>query len=292
MLVGILLMLSVFACGPAFAAGPPQQAVQPDAKVVRVAIIGGMSVTTGLWTEITRMFEADTGYKVKVVAAGPKAWLAEPMKEGKVDLLTMHSSDTTTDLIADGYAVNMRPWTKNDLVILGPASDPAKIAAMKDGAEALKKIARVKANYVDVQDLGSREMAHRLWKRAGIHPSGDWYLKDESGDHLDFLNFASRRNAYVILGRMPVVTGKMRAPNMKIMVDKDPTMRRPYIVMEANPDRFPATNVEGARALSNYLLSPKVQTFLAEYGKALNGGNPFFYPVANRNPITIGMQPR
>lgn len=286
----IMLMLLVFACCRVYAA-EPQQAVRPDPKVVRVAVIGGMSVTTDLWKEISRIFEADTGYKVELVAAGPKAWLAEPMKEGKVDLLTMHSSDTTTDLIADGYAVNMRPWTKNDLVILGPASDPAKIAGMKDGAEALKKIAKARANFVDVQDLGSREMAHRLWKRAKIHPMGNWYLKDESGDHLDFLNFASKHNAYVILGRVPVVMGKLRAHNMKILVYEDPTMRRPYIVMEANPDMFPATNVEGARALSNYLLSNKVQSFLAGFGKDRNDGIPFFYPVVIKRPKGIDGKP-
>jgi tungstate transport system substrate-binding protein len=123
-------------------------------------------------------------------------------------------------------------------------------------------------------------MAHRLWKRAKIHPMGDWFLKDESGNHLDFLGFAARHEAYLILGRIPVVMGKLRGHGMKILVDKDPTMRRPYIVMEANPAMFPATNSEGARALSDYLLSDKVQSFLANYGKDLNNGVSFFHPVA------------
>ncbi len=31
------------------------------------------------------------------------------MRAGKVDLLTMHSGDITTDLVADGYGVNHAP---------------------------------------------------------------------------------------------------------------------------------------------------------------------------------------
>lgn len=265
---------------------------QPDPKIIRVAVIGGMSITTGLWKEITRMFETETGYKVVVVAKGPRPGLADAMRKGKVDMLTMHSGDITTDVVADGYAVNMRPWTRNDLVILGPASDPAKIAGMTDGAEALKKIALAKCNYVDLQDIGIREMGHSLWKRAGIHPNGKWFLKDESGGHLDFLGFAAKHNAYVIFGRMPVVLGKVNSHNLKILVEKDPSMRRPYVVMEANPAVFPATNVQGAHALADYLLSEKVQTFLTTFGKDRNNGFPFFYPVGQKylekKPVLAG----
>jgi tungstate transport system substrate-binding protein len=173
----------------------------------------------------------------------------------------------------------MRPWTKNDLVIVGPPSDPARIAGMKDGAEALKKIAEAKAKYVDLQDLGSREMAHTLWKRAGIHPSGSWFLKDESGGHMGFLAFAEKHEAYVIFGRIPFTTHKVRTGKMKILVDGDPTMRRPYIVMEANPRRFPSANAEGARALSDFLFTEEVQDLLARYGAEKNGGPPMFHPL-------------
>jgi hypothetical protein len=40
--------------------------------------------------------------------------LVEAFHKGEADLLTMHSSDEATDLIADGYAVDMRPWTRNE----------------------------------------------------------------------------------------------------------------------------------------------------------------------------------
>src|SRR3974377_1943539 len=150
-----------------------------DSHVVRCAVIGGMTMT-GLWPELARMFEAQTGYRAEVVATGPRPILDEAMRAGKVDLLTMHSGDITTDLVADGFGVNMRPWTRNELCIVGPPDDPAGIRGMTNGAEALKKIATSKSHFVDFQGIGSRELAHNLWTRAGLEPKGDWVLRDDT----------------------------------------------------------------------------------------------------------------
>ncbi len=277
-----VLMSVAFACC-AFAAGTDQgPADQPDPKVVRCAVIGGMTMT-GLWQEITKRFEAKTGYRIQVVATGPRPILDEAFRAGKADLLTMHSGDVTTNLVADGYGVHMLPWTRNDLVIVGPESDPAHIAGMKDGAAALKRIAETHSNFVDLEDVGGREMAHTLWKRAGVKPEGEWLLQDKStGDHQQ-LRFAEQHNAYLIVGRMPVINGKLaRAEHMKIMVDQDPTMRRPYMVMEANPDKIVGVNTAGARALSDFLLSDETQRFLLTFTTqeyTQQPGVPLFYPV-------------
>jgi len=277
-LIAAILPAVALACG---SCGDGREPVPPEGggRVVRTAVIGGMMMT-GLWPEIARRFEAATGYKVEVVAAGPRPVLAEAFRAGKADLLTMHSGDITTDLVADGYGVNMRPWTRNDLVIVGPVSDPAGVAGLRDGAEALRRIARAQAPFVDFRGIGTREMCHKLWKKAGVEPKGPWVVPDESSGHLDALAFARRRGAYIIVGRMPVLFGKLKAEGMKIMVEGDPDMRRPYIVMEANPARFPQANAAGARALSDFLLSEETQAFLAEFGAAEHGGIPLFHPVA------------
>lgn len=272
----------VLACG---SCGRQREAAQPDGggRVVRTAVIGGM-VMTGLWPELAKRFEAASGCKVEVVASGPRPVLAEAFRAGKADLLTMHSGDITTDLVADGYGVNMRPWTRNDLVIVGPAADPAGVAGLADGAEALRRIARSQAPFVDFRGIGTREMCHKLWQRAGIEPKGPWVIADESAGHLDALTFAQKRGAYIIVGRMPVLFGKLKAEGMKILVEGDPEMRRPYVVMEANPARFPQANAAGARALSDFLLSEDTQKFLAEFGAGEHGGIPLFHPVAGAPP--------
>jgi tungstate transport system substrate-binding protein len=249
-----------------------------DSRVVRCAVIGGMTMT-GLWPEIVKRFEAETAYRCELVATGPRPEIAEPFRAGKVDLLTMHSGDITTDLVADGFGINMRPWTRNELSLVGPTSDPAHVRGMTNGAAALRKIAETKARFVDFQGVGSRELAHNLWRASGVEPKGDWVLKDETVSKFDILQFARTNNAYVIVGYIPARLGKMNPAGMEILVQGDPAMRRPFIVMEANPKKFPNANHAGARALSDFLLSPKVQTFLAEFGQKTTGHGPLFHPV-------------
>ena len=253
-----------------------------DRHVVRCAVIGGMTMT-GLWPEITKMFEAQTGYRLEVVATGPRPILDAAMRAGKVDLLTMHSGDITTDLVADGVGVNMRPWTRNELCIVGPSDDPAQIRGMTNGVDALRKIAAVKARFVDFQGIGSRELVHTLWRLADVEPKGDWILKDDTVSKWNILQFARANHAYVVTGYIPAQMGKMPAEGMEILVKGDPVMRRPFIVMETNPKKFPEANYAGARALSDFLLSDQVQNFLLEFGRWTNGPGPLFFPVEKIN---------
>ena len=268
-----LAALLAVGCHKPTATEPPS-----NSRVVRCAVIGGMTMT-GLWPEIVKMFEADTGYRCELVATGPRPEISEPFRAGKADLLTMHSGDITTDLVADGYGINMRPWTRNELSIVGPTNDPAHIGGMTNGAAALRKIAEAKARFVDFQGGGSRELAHNLWRASGVEPKGDWVLKDDTVSKFDILQFARTNNAYVIVGYIPARLGKMNPAGMEILVQGDPAMRRPFIVMEANPKKFPNANHAGARALSDFLLSPKVQSFLAEFGQKTTGRGPLFHPV-------------
>ena len=72
---------------------------------------------------------------------------------------------------------------------------------------------------------------------------------------------------------------KMGAGGMEILVKDDVVMRRPFIVMEANPKKIPGVNSAGARALSDFLLSTEVQKFLLEFGTQTNGPGPLFFPI-------------
>jgi tungstate transport system substrate-binding protein len=262
-----------------FALSNKANAGKSGSKPVRVAVIGGMTMTP-LWGEIQKKFEAETGIKVEVVVTGEKPVLARAMKEGKVDFLTMHSSDATTNLVADGWARDLRPWAKNDLVIVGPAGDPAGISGMKDGAAAVRKIAEAKANWLDFQSNGPRETAHTLFANAGAQMIGPWVLKYENTDTSAILHYVASNNAYMIVGRMPILFNKMEPDSrVKIMVQGDPVMRRPYMVMVANPERFPAANVDGASKLADFLLSDKIQKFLATYDGGIGDGVPIFIPI-------------
>ena len=250
-----------------------------ESRAVRAAVIGGMTMTL-LWQEIALRFRAHTGMTVGTVATGQRPMLAEAMRAGKVDLLTMHSGDITTDLVADGYGRHLRPWARNELVIAGPKEDPAGIRGLASGAEALRRIAAAESNFVDFHGIGSREMAHKLWRIAGVEPVGPWILQDASGGNLAVLEFAARHRAYVIVGHIPMLFGKLEGEGVEVLVSGDPEMRRPYVVMEVNPERFPDANAAGARMLADFLLSDEIQRFLAESPQNRRGGALLFHPVA------------
>jgi tungstate transport system substrate-binding protein len=258
-----------------------------DPRVVRAVVIGGMTREVDLWPEIARKFEEKTGYRVELVDTGTVEVIAGTFAAGEADLLTMHSSDTTTNLVADGYGVNMRPWAHNDLVILGPATDPAGIKGMTDGVEALKKIAAAGelglARFVDLWGTGKREVAQDLWTKTGIYPvNKTWFVKDNSdSENRQLVYTASLGNAYCLFGRVPVVGRKVNTGGLQIMVEGDTAMQRPYIVMEANPQRFPCANDVGARKLSDFLLSREIQEFLPHYKVDEFLGLPPFHPLRN-----------
>ncbi len=274
------LLSALFCCAVLSGlAGCSQKTTTADTKpVIRVAVIGGMTMT-GFWQELAAKFEADTGWKTQLVITGPKTVISEPFKRGEVDVLTMHSSDQTTDLVANGFGTNLRPWARNEHTIVGPPSDPAGIRGMKDGAEALKKIAAAHAPFVDFYGPGSRELTHKLWQRAELKPEGDWVIKDESASPQEIVAFAEKKQAYVVVGRIPVTNGKMALGKMEVLVQGDPEMRRPYVVIEANTAKFPKTNSAGARALADWLVGEKGQEFILDYGRKSPGGIPLYYPV-------------
>lgn len=256
-------------CAPA----PPK-----ERPTVRVAVVAGM-MTTGMWQEMTKQFEVDTGYKIEVTATGNKQVLDEAFRKGEADFITMHGSDESANLVADGYATGMTPWARNELVIVGPVDDPAGIKGMTGGAAALRKIAESHAHYVDFNDSGSRQVAGKLWKKAGISPQGDWVLKDES-EHQQVITFAQQHQAYVIIGRMPVMKNKNNSAGMDVMVRGDPDMRRPFVVMIANTTRFPQANVAGARVLADYVTSEKGQHHLRDFAAKQPDGVPLFYSIS------------
>ena len=151
---------------------------------------------------------------------------------------------------------------------------------MTNGAAGIEENRRGAGEVRGFQGIGSRELTHTLWRLAGIEPKGDWLIKDDTAiSKWNVLQFCRSNHAYVVVGYIPALTGKMQNDGMEILVKNDPVMRRPYIVMEANPKIFPDANFAGAQALSDFLLSPKVQNFLLGFGRDAAGNHPLFFPI-------------
>lgn len=234
---------------------------------------------TGLWQEVTQRFTERTGHRAEVVVSGPKNIIAPAMAEGRVDLLTMHASDTVINLVADGFAVDPQPWARNDLVLVGPADDPAGIRGMNDGAAAMKRIVEARSPFLVHRSIGAMDTMQELLDAAGVELDPDVTHTPANNPHNRVVALAAEHGAYTLVGRIPFRDGKMDRAGMELMVQGDPRMRRPYVVVVANPRRWPGARYEAARALADFLREPETQNWLADFGRGKLDDRPLFFPV-------------
>src|SRR6187455_273158 len=94
---------------------------------------------SGLFGHILPLFKQRTGIDVKVIAQGTGQAL-DTGRRGDADVVFVHAKSAEEKFLAEGRGVKRYPVMYNDFVLIGPKSDPAKIAGGKDSVDALKKI--------------------------------------------------------------------------------------------------------------------------------------------------------
>ena len=234
---------------------------------------------TGFWQAVSQRFEKSTGIPVEVVVTGPKYEIAGPFRRGDVELITMHASDTIINLVADGYGENPQPWARNDLLLVGPKDDPAKIKGMTDAVAALKKIIESKSRFLVHQSLGTNEVLHDLLAEGDLELDTESTVVLASDRHRQMLQRAAREHAYAIVGRIPFLNGKISNAELEIMVQGDPRMRRPYVVVVSHDDKLAASRREAAHRLAAFLRSEETQRWIADFGRGKLDDQPLFFPV-------------
>ena len=158
-------------------------------QTIRCAVIGGM-VETRLWQELSTRYEQLTGNKVELAATGNKPIVAAAFRKGGIDLVTFHASDAFVNLVADGLAVDPQPWLRNDLVIVGPADDPAHVRGERDAVVALREIIAAKAPVLIHASMGADGVLHDLLEDNHLElPAAQTLLFNGENQHeiLDFL---------------------------------------------------------------------------------------------------------
>jgi tungstate transport system substrate-binding protein len=269
------LMLAVLLGGGRVQAAEPQ--------VVRCAVIGGMH-DTGLWQGLGERFEKATGHHLQLVARGPKHEIIQVFVSGEADIITMHSGDAIINLVADGYGLDPQPWAKNDFVIVGPASDPAKIRGLKDAGQALQKIIDAKGKFLLHGSQGASEVFHELVAAGEVELDPACIVSLPVDRHREMLKRASDLSAYTIVGRIPFLSAKIPNHEMQVMVQGDAKLRRPYLVVVANTDDPTDERHFAARQLARFLRAKETQAWLQEFGRGDLDDQPLFFPIATRRP--------
>lgn len=255
----------------------------PAAAQSRVVILSTTTSTvdSGLLDVLVPLFEARTGYTVKLIGVGTGQALALAAR-GEADVTLAHAPELERRYVVEGRLRHRRPVMTNDFVLVGPADDPAGVRGVAGVVDALRRIADRRARFVSRGDQsGTHVLERRLWRQAGREPGGPWYI--ESGQGMGAtLGLASERRAYSLTDRATLLA---LAPRLSLAVlgDGDPALLNHYAVLEANPASGPRVNAAGGRAFADFLVSPEAQTAIGSFGVARHGRS-LFLPAAGPAP--------
>jgi len=236
-------------------------------------------IDSGIVDVLENQFEKDTGIRVRHVGAGTGAAL-DIAKKGNVDLVMVHAKSLEEKFVAEGYGTERIDFMYNDFVIVGPPGDPAGINGMKEATGALKRIFEKKAIFISRGDKSGTHVAEmELWGKAGIKPSGPWYVVYEKGasGNVPTLQYTNERQAYTVIDRATFLTLKDQI-KLVVLVEKDDALLNYISLIPMNPKKFPRVNYEDAMVFVKWLTSPnKGQKVVRDFGRD-KYGSPLFFP--------------
>lgn len=229
---------------------------------------------SGLLKVLNRAFTEKTGIRVQVVAVGSGAAL-RLAQNGDVDLVLVHAPLAEERFVAYGYGINRLPVMHNDFLIVGPKEDPAGVASARSAVEAFRKIAERESPFVSRGDeSGTHKKEKLLWGRAGITPTGRWYLSSGQGMAAT-LRIAMEKGAYTLTDRGTFLALRGKLKGLKPLFAGDPILYNPYHVIVTNPRRHPNVRYELAMRYVAFLTGPEGQALIAGFRV---DGEPLFFP--------------
>jgi len=238
------------------------------------------TANSGLYDYLLPIFEKKSGIKVNVVAVGTGQAIKNAQNcDG--DVLLVHAKPDEEKFVAEGYGVKRLDVMYNDYIIVGPASDPAKIKGEKSASEALKKIAEAGSPFASRADnSGTHKAELALWKAAGVDPkagSGKWYRETGSGMGAT-LNTAVGMGAYALTDRGTWISFKNRG-DFEIVVEGDNSLFNQYGAILVNPEKCPNVKTKAGQTFIDWIVSAEGQNAIRSYKIE---GEQLFFPNAEQ----------
>jgi tungstate transport system substrate-binding protein len=191
------------------------------------------------------------------------------LKEKKVDMIMVHAPAAEKKAVEEGWATKRMLIGSNEFYIVGPANDPAGIKKAKTAAEAYKLITNKKSKFFSRGDnSGTHKKEMAIWEKAGIKPSGDWYVVTK-----DFmmatLKKADAEKGYFMTDSSTWVSAKKEMKNLQILFKGDVFLVNTYHTLLQ-----PAGATSGQKPASQFIdfvSSKEGQEIIGAYGKDLYG---------------------
>ena len=270
---------------PALGAALSAAALLPAPGLAQERFITVASTTSteqsGLFKHLLPLYQAKTGVQVRVVALGTGQAL-DMARRGDADVAFVHARGAEEKFVAEGSGVKRFPVMYNDFVLVGPKSDPAKVAGGRDSLVALRAIKAASAPFVSRGDRSGTHIAELdLWKAAGIDIAADkgaWY-RDTGQGMGPALNTAASMNAYILADRGTWISFRNRG-DLEIRVEGDRRLYNQYGVILVNPAKYPHVKKDLGQAFIDWIISAEGQKAIADYKI---GGEQLFFPNAGQD---------
>jgi len=247
-------------------------------KVILMASTIG-PIDAGIVDVLENEFEKDTAIRVRHVGAGTGAAL-DIARKGNVDLVLVHAKSLEEKFVQEGFGTERIDLMYNDFVIVGPSSDPVGIKGMKQATDALKKISTGSAPFISRGDKSGTHVAEmELWGKAGIKPTGAWYVTYEKGAEGNdpTLRYTDSKSAYTIIDRATYLSLKNQI-KIQVLMEKDEAMLNYITLIPVSPKKFPKVNYEDTMTFVKWVTHPeKGQKIIRDFGKD-KYGSPLFFP--------------
>jgi tungstate transport system substrate-binding protein len=233
-----------------------------ETRPIRIAVVNTPAFS-GLMDELIADFKASGGRDVEVYGGND---VYERARSGEADLVISHyGKEEVERFVLDGFGAWPQMVFSNQLAIIGPAADPAKIRGLTSAAEALKRIADAKAPF-SVNGLpGVGYLSDILWQLAGSPEKGAWYL-DGGVAKGKAMKYAEANQAYTIWGALPFLRFKEKnGSQMELLVTADPLLQRVMASIVINKDKVPGADPEAGKVFQDYLLTTRAQAKIAAF---------------------------
>ena len=217
-------------------------ACQPAASPLRLGTTytvqqsGALAVLESLWT----------GPRFTTVVA-PSGQILRAAANGDLDVVITHAPALEQRLlVAPGLAVLRCPLVASRFAIVGPAADPARVAAAPSAAAAFRRIAAAGDPFVSRGDSsGTHVKELALWQAAGVTPASARWRIESGADQAATLHLADERDAYA-LADLPTLA-KLRDLSLRVLFVADTALTNPYTLYVTRRAGAPAAASAFAR---------------------------------------------
>ncbi len=239
---------------------------------------------TGLLDVLNKKFESENNLKISTICEGTGKAIATG-ELGAADVVMVHAVQAELKAVSNGSFINRSYMMYNYFVIIGPENDVAGIRNAGNATDAFSRIAVKQSPFISRgDDSGTHTMEKSIWKAANITPAGKWYLSVGKGMG-DTIITANTKEAYTLSDRGTYLAMKDKI-NLRILFESDKKyLFNPYHVMAVNPAKFPNVKYDLALKYIRYVLSPKGQDIIRNYGKD-KYGEALFVPEEDAGNVT------